>query len=265
MRTATFRSLCPCVIPVTAALVIGATTAAAQQITHGPILGRPGATEVGVWARTSRPGEFRVRYGTSADALDQVTPPVATVLEHDNTGWAHVTGLRPGTTYYYRVVTGTAQTRPRTALAGSFRTLPTADQYRHPRHNPDGPFNFSFEYACGNRQRDAGAEPTFSTMLDRLEGRIDFAILNGDFIYEQRRGYAVSEWLDQVGQPSGIVPRIVDLAPTIVATLRSRSVLWWDPPHAVVCHGSSHSHDPRRSDSMPEATTHVRRRTPSRP
>ena len=192
------------------------TPAAAQQITHGPILGRPGATEVGVWARTDRSGAFQVRYGTSEDALDQVTPPIATALERDNTGWAHLTNLQPGTTYFYEVVTDGNQLRPRAELAGSFTTLPSADTYRHPVYNPDGLFNFSFEFACGNRQRDLGAQPAFNTMLRELKGSIDFAILNGDFIYEERRNYPVSDWLNQVGQPAGTLPRTIDLAPTIV-------------------------------------------------
>ncbi|MFT7642703.1 MAG: hypothetical protein ACI9G1_004461, partial [Pirellulaceae bacterium] len=31
-------------------------------ITHGPILGRLSKDGVGVWARTSKPGQFRVAY-----------------------------------------------------------------------------------------------------------------------------------------------------------------------------------------------------------
>ena len=216
MTAATFRLLCTRVVVATAALTIGAMSVAAQQITHGPILGRPGATEMGVWARTDRFGTFRVRYGTSEDELTQTSALVTTTLDRDNTGWAHLTGLRPDTTYYYEVVTDSNQLRRRTELAGSFTTLPSADAYRHPAYNPDGLFNFSFEYACGNRQRDRGAQPAFNTMLRELKGSIDFAILNGDFIYEERRDYPVADWLNQVGQPAGTLPRTIDLAPTIV-------------------------------------------------
>ena len=42
---------------VLSGLLLGAFVAQAQEITHGPILGRLGSTEIGVWARTKRPGE----------------------------------------------------------------------------------------------------------------------------------------------------------------------------------------------------------------
>ncbi|MFP6611550.1 MAG: alkaline phosphatase, partial [Pirellulales bacterium] len=62
-------------------------------ITHGPILGRVRPHGIGVWARTSRDTQFAVRYGTAADKLDTVSPPVRTRLENDNTGWVDLTGL----------------------------------------------------------------------------------------------------------------------------------------------------------------------------
>src|SRR5262245_61942382 len=60
-------------------------TSTSVAVTHGPILGRPGAHEMGIWARTSEPGSFRVRYG---EKLEFVSAPVTTELEHDNT--AHI-------------------------------------------------------------------------------------------------------------------------------------------------------------------------------
>jgi hypothetical protein len=55
-------------------------------ITTGPILGRLSAHGIGVWARTSRATTFQVRYGLSQDAMDQITDPVPTTLEHDLSG-----------------------------------------------------------------------------------------------------------------------------------------------------------------------------------
>ena len=213
--SASFRCL-QIALLVLLGLVVSHMPTAAQSVTHGPILGRPGATEMGVWARTAAPGEFAVRYGPAPDALTQTSPPAVTTLERDNTGWVHLEDLQPGTTYYYEVVTDSPGERPRSELGGSFRTLPSPDQVRHPVHNPDGLFNFSFEYACGNNQTGSLPQPAFRTMLDELEGRVHFAILNGDFIYEERRAYTVREWLEQVGQPQGQVPRVLQLAPTMV-------------------------------------------------
>ncbi|MCP5114160.1 MAG: alkaline phosphatase, partial [bacterium] len=183
------------------------------EITHGPILGRLSSDGIGVWARTARPGEFRVRYGTSPTDLDQLSEPVRTTLEHDNTGWAHIQGLRPNTTYYYQV-DGEPGARTRDQLGGDFRTLPTRETFRHARHNPDGLFNFSFEYACGNNQPADPSLPTFRTMLDKIEDKVNFAILDGDWLYEEKRDYSPGEWRRQVAAER--TPRIVELAPTIV-------------------------------------------------
>ena len=102
------------------------------QITHGPILGRLSSDGVGVWARTSRPGQFRVVYGESSHPEDQTTAPVTTQLAHDNTGWVHIQGLKANTKYFYRVATGNEND----SLGGSFRTLPRAAEYRDPELNP---------------------------------------------------------------------------------------------------------------------------------
>ena len=105
------------------ALVLGATQLQAAEITHGPILGRLGSAEIGVWARTKHEGEFRVRYGTARGDLDQLSDPVRTTIDHDNANWVHITGLEPHTKYYYEVV-GDPGSRSRGNLRGDFRTLP---------------------------------------------------------------------------------------------------------------------------------------------
>ena len=68
-------------------------------ITHGPILGRLGAHEIGIWARTNRAGTFRVRYGLRPGHLDELSEAVTTSVEHDNTGWAHITDLEANEKY----------------------------------------------------------------------------------------------------------------------------------------------------------------------
>ena len=92
-------------------------------ISHGPTLGRLGAHEIGVWARTFRPGTFWVRYGVNPDNLDKLSDPVTTTIEHDNTGWVHIKNLKANTKYYYALTVkgGNATMLNR---SGSFRTLP---------------------------------------------------------------------------------------------------------------------------------------------
>ena len=111
-------------------------------------------------------------------------------------------------------VMGEPGSRSPEELRGDFRTLPNADTHRHVQFNPDGLFNFRFEYACGNQQRVDPSLPTFRTMLERIEDSIDFAILDGDWMYEELREYTADQWRMQ--SAARTTPRIVGLAPTIV-------------------------------------------------
>lgn len=187
-------------------------------VTHGPILGRLGSRQIGVWARTATPGEFRVRYGLAPDKLDMLSAPAVTRLERDNTGSVLIEGLKSGAKYYYQVVPAGKESAP-VVPDGSFLTLPDANEVRDATHNPKGLFNFRFEFACGNNQNPAsglGPElPAFKTMLERLKGKIHFAILNGDWLYEDAREYPVESWLTQVGYTRRQMPRVVELAPSI--------------------------------------------------
>lgn len=193
-------------------------------VTHGPILGRLGPHEIGVWIRSERPGSFQVRYGTNPDKLDQLSPQGHTRLEHDNTGWVHITGLKAATKYHYQVVRQNAGDK----TDGSFRTLPKPEELRDTKHNPRGLFNFRFEFACGNNQtpgQSIGYDgPTFKTMLTKLKDKIDFAILNGDWLYEDKREHTVDAWLKQVGRGPKDVPRHVRIAPTLVGVWENYKV-----------------------------------------
>ena len=198
----------------------GSTPAADElpHITHGPVLGRLSAHGIGVWARTNRTGSFIVQYGTAPDDLSQVTQPVPTRLAHDNTAWVHIAGLKSNTRYFYElVIPGSRGTSGR---RGSFRTLPDPTDHVDEELNPNGLFNFSFEFACGNNQNPGQglgpSLPTFATMLERIEDDIHFAILNGDWLYESQRGYPATRWLAQVGRSVDDQPRVVQIAPTIV-------------------------------------------------
>lgn len=187
-------------------------------ITTGPILGRLSADGIGIWARTSREASFQVRYGLSEDKMDQITNRVPTRLAHDNTGWVHITGLKPRTEYFYELVIPGSTVR--TGRGGSFRTLPDGRDYVDKELNPKGLYNFSFEFACGNNQNlghsIGPALPTFRTMLDQIADDIDFAILNGDWLYESQRQFKPSQWLAQVDCRPADAPKVVRVAPTIV-------------------------------------------------
>ncbi|MDA1015549.1 MAG: metallophosphoesterase family protein [Planctomycetota bacterium] len=205
-----------------AALIGGARMCAAEDIenhiTHGPILGRLSDHGIGVWARTARSGNFAVKYGLAANKLDKTSTAATTKLEHDNTGWVHITGLKSDTKYYYKLVM--PDYSDKLGRNGSFRTLPNPKQHMDPKLNPKGLFNFSFEFACGNNQNPTHslgpALPTFRTMLDTLKDKIHFAILNGDWLYETQRSYKPEQWLSQVGRTAANTPHTVKVAPSIV-------------------------------------------------
>ncbi|MEK6237316.1 MAG: hypothetical protein N2C14_21605, partial [Planctomycetales bacterium] len=202
-----------------AAVLLLALPAAAQEttkISHGPMLGRLTESSVRVWARTNRSGEFRVRYGTAPDQLNQVSKPVVTELADDNTGVAELKGLKPGVKYHYLVSVGNSTKGP----GGTFRTFPDSKTLRDPKLNPRGLFNFSFEFACGNNQSPENglgpSLPTYDTLLAQVKDNVHFAILNGDWLYEEARDYSPDQWRKQVGVDAAGTPRVGKIAPTIV-------------------------------------------------
>src|SRR5690606_29208967 len=101
----------------------------------------------------------------------QTSKPAQTALAHDNTGWVHITGLKPRTKYYYEL--RIPEVNGSQGKGGSFRTLPDAKNYVDAELNPRGLYNFSFEFACGNNQNPSHSNgpslPAFATMLRQLQ------------------------------------------------------------------------------------------------
>ncbi|MEX0322760.1 MAG: alkaline phosphatase [Puniceicoccaceae bacterium] len=182
-------------------------------ITHGPMLGRPSPTSMSIWVRTANPGKALVLYGESENNLDKRSKSVTTLLEDDNTGVLTIDGLAPDKQYFYKVA-GQEQ-------AASFRTLKSAERYRNIPYNPSGKFNFSFEFACGNNQKGGGNSvgphlPVYDVLNREVRDSIDFAILNGDWLYEEARDYPPESWIEQVGITNDMKPRVVEVMPTVV-------------------------------------------------
>lgn len=180
------------------------------RITHGPMLGHVGTRDISIWARTSRPGEFRVRYGLTADRLDRVSPAATTSTDHDLTGWLKLTGLEPDTRYYYQPVTAND-----VGPAGSFRTLPDAASFRDPVTNPRGLFNFRFQFGSCAQQKIRPELPAYRTMMNKLRDQTLFSIMNGDWLYEEKRDFTTAEWRQQNSVAAGAEPPIVKFAPSI--------------------------------------------------
>lgn len=212
-------------------ILVVTTTAHGSRITHGPVLGRPGSDTMSIWARTDSSGVVRVRYGTNADELRQSSAPVRTKIEHDNTGVVTLSGLRPNTRYFYSVDT-VPPTGPR---GGSFRTLPAGRDFVHAQHNPKGLFNFRFEVGCCNNQRH-GEElkvplKTYATMNRLVADKVHFAILNGDWLYEEKREYTVPEWQRQTGVGDSQLPPILEFSPAVAGVWENYKLYWERAPH----------------------------------
>jgi len=158
----------------------GFSLAQTVNITHGPMLGHVTAESISIWARTSKAGQFHVRYGRMSDRLDQVSESATTTADRDNTGWVRLKGLNPNTRYYYQPVTAGG-----TGPEGSFLTLPSSESYRDMVTNPRGLFNFRFQFGSCADQRPAGGTgpglPAYGTMLRQLPGAVHFSIMNGDW------------------------------------------------------------------------------------
>ena len=184
------------------------------RVTHGPMLGRPTTTSMTIWVRTNDAGPVNIFYGKNEDNLDQVAPVLTTSLENDNTGLVAIENLESNTRYFYRIEDH--------QLSGSFTTMPDPEQFKNPDSNPDGLFNFSFEFACGNNQSGNGDSagphlPVYDILNSEWREKVHFAILNGDWLYEDRREYEAESWLHQVGLDSmDQAPRVVQKAPSIV-------------------------------------------------
>jgi alkaline phosphatase D len=197
-------------------IVCASTNALGQiAITHGPVLGRLSSDGIGIWVRTSEPGEFAVQL-TPIDGGTPVSARGRTYLERDISGWVHISGLQQNTVYDYTVtIPGFGEP----GNGGRFTTLPHSDSFRNAVHNPAGLFNFSFEFACGNnpgRNFEQGEMRAFKTMLDQLHGNIHFQIMNGDWIYEHGREFPMKEWQQQNSVADSELPRNLRIAPTMV-------------------------------------------------
>ena len=183
-------------------------------ISHAPILGRLGADSITVWARTSRPASFYVRYGTRPDNLTEQSGIAETRLDHDNTAQVALSGLGADTRYFYQVV---LEDHPKIASdVYSFRSLPSQDEHRGDL-NPDGLFNFAFSAtSCAKQSPTLSQGKTQHRMLFSDVARdVSFHVALGDWLYEKDRLHSVGEWLADAGEPGSTLPKLVRDVPTL--------------------------------------------------
>ena len=184
------------------------------RLTHGPMLGHVTADSVRVWGRTSDAGQFVVHYGTNPEKMDQVSQPAMTRIGHDNTGFTTLQGLKPDTVYHYQIW---VNERPH-GWPGTFRTLPSADETRNEKYNPDGLFNFRFQIgSCSNQNPLHGLGhriPTYENLNRDWADKVHFHFMNGDWLYEELREFPPEAW--RLTQGLDDYPMSVKIMPTIV-------------------------------------------------
>jgi hypothetical protein len=159
---------------------------------------------------------FRVHYREDApSSIPLKSEPVLTKADRDCTGYVILKDLEANTRYLVTIVADGMNTA---GPMGSFRTFPSAKEHYNSTYNPDGLFNFSFEFGCGNNQdpsQGLANRSGFAMMNEKIAKDLTFAILNGDFIYEEERTYSPQQWRSQVGIDESQTPDIVNVAPTI--------------------------------------------------
>lgn len=184
-------------------------------LTHGPILGHVTDSSIRVWVRTSQECKVKVQ----AQAANQiVVAEIQTFLKDDFTGFTAIEGLLPDTRYILRCfVDGKLQKD-----TASIKTLPNSKILKDEKWNPKGLFNFSFEFgSCANQNPRNGigpSLPTYTTMNNVLLGKVDFAIMNGDWVYEEKRDFPLEEWAKKSNISAKNLPKKLQNAPTLVGT-----------------------------------------------
>ena len=204
----------PLVLLMATASAAGPAPEVAVYVSHGPVLGRLGSDSVGVWARTSQPAVFHIRYGTDERDLNSRSATVTTLLEYDNTAWVELDSLRPDTVYYYQVTVDTADGVDSDSF--HFRSLPSAET-EVGQLNPDGLFNFAFSATSCAKQSpimSQGAAQHATLFRDAVD-KVDFHLVLGDWIYEKDRRFEASRWLIESAPSDTAMPPLLQIVPSL--------------------------------------------------
>jgi hypothetical protein len=156
------------------------------------------ATTIAVGWNSDAAGDTEIQYGTSPTALTQTA--TATMIDQpsplDHTFTARLTGLTPGTTYYYKVA-GYPSGDP-----FSFETL-SAD--------PCAPHRFIL---IGDNRQDFGdgANPTWGSILDEtLAFDPDYYVNTGDMVLDGNTPEQWDSFMDMSEPGWAVIPSILTL------------------------------------------------------
>ncbi len=103
---------------------------------------------------------------------------------------------------------------------GSFKSFTRFGSLSRSSAQSKGLFNFRFEVGCcANQNPENGighSLPLYHTMNERIADKVDFAIMNGDWLYEEVRDTPVNTWMAMSKLAADKIPRTVAAMPNIV-------------------------------------------------
>lgn len=141
-RIGLFIACCQIIAPLASAAPARPSARGQERVMQGPMMGAVTPTEATLWARLTGPCNLVILYGEQPDAASmREAAPVMASEETDFTVKPLLTGLKPGTTYYYtfRVAEG----RKDNHTVASFRTA------------PDSPTTFTLAFgSCASPRAD---------------------------------------------------------------------------------------------------------------
>ena len=140
------------------------------RLMQGPMVGAVSPSEIAVWVRTSGPFECWLEFG-EIEALSErrATEKIMASKDSDYCVTLRMTGLKPGTRYYYRVFVHQAE-------GSGFANLPAF----HASTAPEGPAKFRVSLGSCLRWREDRTQPIWQV----VEGlRPDLFFWVGDNIY----------------------------------------------------------------------------------
>jgi alkaline phosphatase D len=144
-------------------------------ISHGIASGEVTDTSAVLWARTNKHATVQFEISENASFQHKMIKKAKAVSKHDFTVQVNVTGLKPDTTYYYRVqaLPGSYQ------VTGSFKTAPTSHDIK------------PLTIVWGGDTGGQGKIPPFRSFAAMAELKPDFFLFSGDTIYADNATPAV--------------------------------------------------------------------------
>lgn len=172
--------------------------AAPFSVSHGPFLQLPGETSIVVTWHTNRPAVSRVEYGTTESlGLTAVSAEHGLVENRRASHVVRLTGLKPGTRYYYRVVSREFLGYEKQhivkwgeSVSGAIASFTTLDAHAG---------DFSFTVVCDIHEN----EKRFETLVGHAErvAPAAFVAFNGDMVNDfMNEGQPFAGFLDASGR-----------------------------------------------------------------